>query len=602
MPTAAPTFRLCLGIGFFCLASCGKADSAGNAPTELGAAVSGANRGETAVASVDRLPEEVLATTAPARAESPDDWLEDVTESSGIRFSYRNGLESRQYAMVEQLGGGVALFDYDNDGDLDVYLTGGGDIAAGQVARGRPGAMFRNDGNLRFTDVTADVGLDVPLDYSHGVTVGDYDRDGWADLFITAYGRSRLFRNVEGRKFVDQTAEAGLEIYGWYTAATFLDFDKDGWLDLYVCGYVAWHPGQVHHVGHLKSEIIDVSMPFEVDGVPDHLFRGSPNGRFTDISKEAGIRRDGRGLGVVAADLNADGWIDIFVVKDIDRDDLYLGGPQLPFQEAAVVAGVAGNEFGVPESGMGVDAGDYDGDGRLDLFVANYEGEDNSLYRNEGAGVFTHRSVAAGLAGRCRPFVGFATEFVDFDMDGWLDIYIANGHVVYRERQSPYRQPALVYHNESGRRFADVSERAAPYFSVTHVGRGAAQGDLDNDGDPDLIVVHQNDPVTVLSNRRAPENWLSLALEGVASNREAIGAVVTSHWAGRTLTRVIRGGGSYFSCSDRRVLIPCTAEPQSVEVHWPSGLCERFSGLQSRQQHHLREGSGILFSQPEAAN
>jgi hypothetical protein len=602
MPKARRSFGLCLASGLCFLASC--ADTTTDIASNPVAAVGDirANSTDTAPRSHDELPDEVLATTIPARAPSPADWFEDITESSGIHFTYRNGLESRQYAMVEEVGGGVALFDYDNDGDLDVYVTGGGDIAAGQVARGRPGALFRNDGNFQFTDLTREVGLNESVDYSHGVTVGDYDRDGWTDLFITTYGRSRLFRNINGTNFVDQTAAAGLDIRGWHTSATFLDFDNDGWLDLYVCGYVDWQPGHVHHVGSLNSPIIDVSMPHEIDAAPDFLFRGSPSGRFTDVSEAAGIGRDGRGLGVVVADLNADGWIDLYVANDVDENHLYLGGPQLPFKESAVSAGVAGSEFGVPESSMGVDAGDYDGDGRLDLFVTNYEGQNNSLYRNEGAGQFTHRSVPAGLAGRSPTNVGFATEFVDFDMDGWLDIYIVNGHVVYRARQGPYRQPAFVNRNLSGKRFEDVSDRAAPYFSVTHVGRGAAYGDLDNDGAPDLILVHQNEPVTVLRNRRTPNHWLSLLLEGVASNREAIGAVVTSQWEGRPLTRVIRGGGSYLSCSDRRVLIPCTPEFQTVEIVWPGGRRERFSGLQPCRGHRLREGTGSLPAPDEPAN
>jgi enediyne biosynthesis protein E4 len=548
----------------------------------------------------DHMPAEVLATTPPARSASPEDWLEDVTESSGIRFTYHTGLESRQYAMVEELGGGVALFDFDNDGDLDVYLTGGGAVAKDQVPQGHPDALFRNDGGLRFTEVTHNVGLDQAADYSHGVTVGDFDRDGWIDLFVTAYGRSRLYRNVEGRTFVDQTADVGLDIDGWYTSATFLDFNNDGWLDLYVCGYVAWKPGMTNYYGDPKLRIREASMPSDVAGVPDLLFRGSSTGRFTNVSTEAGIIQNGRGLGVVAADLNADGWVDLYVANDVGPNHLYWGGPQLPFQEAALFAGVMGSEHGIPESSMGVDTGDYNGDGLLDLFVTNYEREDNSLYRNEGGGLFTHRSVSAGLAGGCRPYVGFATEFIDLDMDGWLDLYVLNGHVLYHARQSPYRQPAVIFRNLRGERFVDVSDRAAPYFAVTHVGRGAAHGDLDNDGDLDLIIVHQNEPVTVLCNRLTPENWLCLALEGVASNRDAIGAVMTSQWEERTLTRVIRGGGSYLSCSDRRVLVPCSSDLQSVDILWPSGRRDRFSGLQPGRRHNLREGAGDSLAQPES--
>ncbi len=546
------------------------------------------------------MPAEVFATTPAARAASPDDWLEDVTESSGLKFTYRSGVESRQYAMVEELGGGVALFDYDNDGDLDAYFTGGGEIGENQQPKGRAGALFRNDGGLRFTDVTQAVGLDQSGDYSHGVTVGDYDRDGWQDLFITAYGRSQLFRNVDGQSFVDRTDAAGLVVDGWHASATFLDFDRDGWLDLYLCGYTLWKPGSRYLLGGDKHGVEELRMPIDVPGAPDLLFRGSPDGTFTNVTVEAGIRPDGRGLGVVAADFNSDGWIDLYVANDIDPNHLYWGGPTLPFREGAVSAGIQGSEYGQPESSMGIDAADYDGDGRLDLFVTNYEREDNALYRNEGGGAFTHRTAPAGLAGCCRPYVGFATEFLDLDLDGWLDLYLLNGHVVYHVRKSPYRQPAFVYRNQAGERFEDVSDQTAAYFSVTHVGRGGAYGDLDNDGDLDLVFTHQNEPVTVLRNRRTADNWLCVSLEGVVSNRDAIGAVVTSAWEGRTLTRVIRGGGSYLSCSDRRVLVPCSSELQSMEILWPNGLRERYSGLRPRQTHRLREGSGVPWESSDS--
>ncbi len=592
----------CLLVTVLMLSGCGKqtSDSQTGLPHANPGNDSFVSRDRNASPSDDRMPAEVLETTRKARSAAPDDWLEDFTEASGIQFTYRTGLESRQYAMVEELGGGVALFDYDRDGDLDVYLTGGGIIAPGQIPQGLPGALFRNDGDLRFTDVTKLVGLDQPGDYSHAVTVGDYDRDGWPDLFVTAYGRSRLFQNLEGRTFRDQTTDAGLDLDGWYTSATFFDFDNDGWLDLYVCGYVAWKPGMINFVGDPKLEVREVTVPADVPAIPDLLFRGSESGRFTNVSTAAGIRRDGKGLGVVAADLNADGWIDLYVANDIGPNHLYLGAPELPFREVGFAAGVFGSEFGISESSMGIDAGDYDGDGRLDLFVTNYEREDNSLYRNEGGGLFTHRSVAAGLAGSCRPYVGFATEFLDLDMDGWLDLYVLNGHVLYHDRQSSYRQPALAYRNHQGVRYADISTRAAPYFAVTHVGRGAAHGDLDNDGDLDLILVHQNEPVTILRNRRAPDNWLCLALEGVVSNRDAIGAVVTSHWEGRSLTRVIRGGGSYLSCSDRRILVPCSSDSQTVEVVWPAGRRERFSGLRPGQRHDLRELNGDTLTSAES--
>lgn len=593
---------LCLVVIVLVIVGCGRQPS--NSQTELSITTSqnGSNVSPDRAlqASVDTMPTEVLETTGKSRSALPDDWMEDITELSGIQFTYRTGLESRQYAMVEELGGGVALFDFDRDGDLDVFFAGGGVIASGQIPQGLPGSLFRNDGNMHFTDVTKQVGLDQPGDYSHGVTVGDYDRDGWEDIFVACYGRSRLFRNLEGRAFRDQTEEAGLGLDGWYPSAAFLDFNNDGWLDLFVCGYVAWRPGEVSFYGDPKLGLREVAVPAAVPAIPSLLFRGGESGKFTNVSQAAGFRQDGKALGVVAADLNQDGWIDLYVANDIGPNHLYLGAKELPFREVGFAAGVFGSEFGIAESSMGIDAGDFDGDGLLDLFVTNFEREDNSLYRNEGAGLFTHRTVAAGLAGRCRSYVGFGTEFLDLDMDGWLDLYIVNGHVLYHDRQSPYRQPALAYQNHQGIRYADISSQVAPYFNVTHVGRGAAHGDLDNDGDLDLVVVHQNEPATILRNRRAPSNWLCLALEGTVSNREAIGAIVKTRWEERDLTRVIRGGGGYLSCSDRRILVPCSSALQKVDVSWPSGSRERFTGIAPGQRRVLREGTGDLSASVES--
>ncbi|MDB5335607.1 MAG: repeat protein, partial [Planctomycetaceae bacterium] len=446
------------------------------------------------------VPQPVSAPTVPRAARS-DDWFEDVTPTTGVNFTYRTGRETLTYSMVESFGGGVALFDFDNDGDTDVLVTGGGQISQAFEIRGRAPGLFRNDGNWNFVDVTAEAGLSQANDYSHGITVGDFNADGFSDLYFTCYGHSHLYQNDGAGWFHEVTVEAKLELDGWRTAATWADVDRDGWPDLYVCGYVEWQPDPKRFCGDAKQQIRDVCMPRDLPATSDRLFRNRGDGTFQDISATAGLRSGGKGLGVVAADIDRNGWIDFYVANDVEDNFLYLGGPGGKLEEVGAHRGVSGNEYGIPEGSMGVDFADVNGDGFGDLFVTNYEQEDNSLYRNDGTGNFNHATVAMGLGGSNRPWVGFGTGFVDFDSDGWLDLFVMNGHVTYHVRTSAFEQPALLYRNLSGQRLQDISERGGPWFSVPHVARGAATGDLDHDGAPDLVVVQQDAPIAILRNR-----------------------------------------------------------------------------------------------------
>lgn len=549
----------------------------------------------------------IASTSAPAtaagaparRAPRPTDWFEDMTSQTGVDFTYHTGRETQKYAMVESFGGGVAVFDFDNDGDADLLFTGGGQISPSLEITGRAPGLFRNDGDWKFVNVTAAAGLSLPTDYSHGITVGDFNADGFSDLYFTCYGHSHLYHNDGAGWFREITTEAQLPLNGWRTAATWADVDRDGLPDLYVAGYVEWQPDPTQFCGDLQKKIRDVCMPRELPPTADRLFHNNGDGTFQDITPQAGLRRDGKGLGVIAADVDRNGWIDFYLANDVENNFLYLGGPGGKLEEVGAGRGVSGNEYGIPEGSMGVDFADVNGDGFGDLLVTNYEQEDNSLYRNDGSGNFTHATVALGLGGSSRPWVGFGTGFVDFDSDGWLDLFVMNGHVTYHVRTSAFEQPALLYRNISGQRLQEISDQGGPWFSVPHVARGAATGDLNNDGSPDLVVVEQDAPVTILRNRNAAKHWVSVRLRGVKSDPDAIGAEVSLTFGGRKLTRFIRGGGSYLSTFDARQLFPLTgADNVQVRVRWLGGAEEVFSDLSPGTTHTLVEGRGIAATSP----
>ncbi|MGE5191866.1 MAG: CRTAC1 family protein [Deltaproteobacteria bacterium] len=530
---------------------------------------------------------------------APGDWFEDVTEQTGISFTYGNGEDAGRRYILESLGGGVALFDYDNDGDLDVFCTGGGHISPSDpvVIRGRPPALYRNDGSWNFVDVTQEAGLLRALDYSHGCGVADFDRDGWLDLFVCCYGRSRLFRNTRDGGFVDISQPAEINFTGWSTSVAWPDVDGDGWPDLYVTRYADWGPDRDQPCWNSRGQR-DVCSPTVYRGEPDKLFRNRGDGRFEEITREAGLSGAGKGLGVAAADLDGDGYVDLYVARDEVEKDLYRGGPALPLMEIARNAGVAASEFGVPEGSMGVDVGDFDGDGRPDIWVTNFENEDNALYRNLGDGGFVYATVSAGLAGQSRRYVGFGTALADFDGDGWLDIFVVNGHVFVHGNQSPYRQPAQLFRNvagsEGGRRFDNVSDRGGSYFRSPHVGRGVAVGDLDDDGALDVVISHQNERLTVLRNCQPPPHFLRVLLRGIRCHPQAVGARVSIDRGERALVRFVTSGAGYFSHFDQRILFPIPTDAAlDVTVHWPGGGREVFPALGVDQTHELVEGNGI---------
>ncbi|HEV3082328.1 MAG TPA: sigma-70 family RNA polymerase sigma factor [Gemmataceae bacterium] len=517
----------------------------------------------------------------------PVDLYRDISEQCGINFTYRNGEEADHYAILEALGGGIALIDYDSDGLLDIFITGGGSFE-GQEIKGRGNRLYKNLGNGTFRDVTREVGLDQPLFYSHGCAVADYDCDGWPDLLVTGWGRMALYHNEPdgkgGRHFKEVTFKAGLPEGLWTTSAAWADLDGDGYPDLYVCQYVNWsfanHP---LCSGYRTTIPRDICPPKSFTGLPHKLFRNNGDGTFTDVSKEAGLRphtgdpsRDsqcGKGLGVVIADVDGDGKPDIYVANDTVDNFLYLNRSvpgKIRLQDAALASGVARDDRGVPNGSMGVDCGDYDGSGRPSLWVTNYENEMHALYRNQGRGVFLFSSPASGIAAIGQRFVGFGTGFLDVDNDGWPDIFIANGHVIRHPREAGRRQRPVLLRNRNGR-FVDITPQGGPYFRTEHLGRGVAIGDLDNDGRPDLIISHINEPVAVLRNQAdAGNHWLGIVLEG-KKRRDVVGARIVVEIGDRRLTCFAKGGGSYLSSSDRRHLFGLgkVERIDRITVYWP---------------------------------
>ncbi|MBX9582814.1 MAG: CRTAC1 family protein [Gemmataceae bacterium] len=538
-------------------------------------------------------------------------FFQDRTPGSGIDHTYRNGEESGQAAILESLGGGVGLIDYDRDGRLDIFLTGGGDFAGPNKTDivGRPCKLYRNLGNWRFEDVTAKVGLaaGAPF-YTHGAAVADADNDGWPDLLVTGWGRLALWHNEPdgqgGRRFVDVTQKAGLTDTLWSSSAAWADFDGDGFADLYVCHYVDWSwANNPPCLDYKDSKVRDVCPPRQFKGLPHTVYRNRGDGTFEDVSKTAGLRPDGKGLGVIVVDVDGDGKPDVYVANDTVENFLYLNRSspgKVRFEEAGRRSGTALDDGGVPNGSMGLAAADYDGTGRFSLFVANYQHEAHALYRNRGAGQFVFASRSAGVTAIGLVYVGFGSWFVDYDRDGAEDIVVSNGHVVhvppppgevkqlpvlFRNLRTPGQEPYQV-------RFANVAAEAGPYFRSKHCGRGLAAGDLDNDGRPDLVVSHQNEPAVVLQNVLDNGNhWLGVRLTG-APYRDAVGAVLTYEAGGQKLVRTVLGGGSYLSASDPRVLFGLgqNAGPGKLTVRWPSGREQVFDGLATDRYWDLTEG------------
>jgi hypothetical protein len=528
-----------------------------------------------------------------------------------LSFTHTNGA-SGQFYIPELMGSGVALVDYDNDGDLDVFLVQGGPLDAGTGKPGRPATsrLFRNDlpkagdgrRTLHFTDVTAKAGVGL-VAYGMGAAVGDYDNDGDLDLFVTSFGPETLYRNNGDGTFTDVTAQAGVSDPLWSASAAFLDYDRDGDLDLFVANYLDFTvAGNKVCADPLGAR--DYCGPRAYRPAPDRLYRNDGGGRFSNVTESAGISKaDGNGLGVAAGDYNGDGWPDLYVANDATANQLWINRKDGTFADEGLLSGAALNAAGNPEGSMGIASGDADGDGDEDLFVTNLVGETFVLYRNDGKGNFEDVRVEAGLSAPTAAFTGFGTDWFDYDNDGWLDLFIANGAVnvieALRGQPLPFRMRNQLFRNTGAGRFVETSAAAGPELARTGVSRGAAFGDIDNDGDTDIVVTTNDGPARLLINQTASpaggNHWVQVAAVQSQGNRFGFGALVGVERAGRpTLWRRVKTDGSYLSAGDPRVHfgLGSSAAIEAIVVQWPDGQRERWTGLAGDRLITLRRGTG----------
>ncbi|HID11132.1 MAG TPA: CRTAC1 family protein [Candidatus Latescibacteria bacterium] len=511
----------------------------------------------------------------------------EVTEEVGVIFLHRNGSSGRYY-HPETHGGGAAWLDYDNDGYIDLYVVNSAELPGCTYEVKPINRLYRNNGDGTFTDVTFEARVGDPS-YGIGCSVADYDNDGHMDIYVTNLGPNKLYHNNGDGTFADVTDEAGVGDAGMGVGSVWLDYNNDGFLDLFVGNYID-SPIEKNRWCGIRGIRLFCS-PRVFDGAYDLLYRNNGDGTFTDVTKEAELyRNDGRDLGVVCLDYDNDGDMDIYVANDQTPNFLYRNDGDGTFAEVGLEAGVAVSREGIEQAGMGVDAGDYDNDGDMDLIVGNFQQEAVVLYRNEGGGVFEDVSFEAGIGMATLSYLTFGIGFFDYDNDGYQDIFMANGHVHYEiakvDPAQSYPQRDLLFHNNGDGTFTDVSRESGEYFRRKYVGRGTAFGDYDNDGDIDIFVVNSNQKAILLRNDGGNRNhWISLKLVGTRSNRNGIGARVKV-WAGHLFQMDELKSGSSYACQDDLRMhfgLGKMARVDSIEIRWPSGVVQRLRGVKADQ-------------------
>ncbi len=522
----------------------------------------------------------------------------DIAAQAGITFKHVFSPEKRY--IVESMSGGVALFDYDNDGYLDIYFVNS--LTVDLVARQQKtkSALYHNNGDGTFRDVTAKAGVG-DVGFGMGVAVGDYNNDGFDDLYVTCLGRNHLFKNNGNGTFTDVTTKAGVGDPRWSTGAAFLDYDNDGKLDLFVSNYVDFDLGRLPEFGkgrtcQFKGVPVQCG-PRGLPGAGDSLYHNNGDGTFTDVSKKAGVSDPNGyyGLGVIASDFDEDGLVDIFVANDSTPNFLYHNNGDGTFKEIGFMSGTAVNKSGSEQGCMGVTLGDYDHDGKLDLFITNFDDEYNVLYHNDGHNAFTDVSYESKLAEVSLPYVGWGTKLFDYDNDGWLDLFLVNGHA-YPQRDH-YRQRALLHHNNRDGTFSEVAGQMGTALIQERVGRGVAFGDIDNDGDIDIAVNDLDGSPQLLRNDGGnSNNSVLIKTIGVNSNRDGIGARVKVVAGDLTQIDEVRSGGSYISQNDLRLHLGLEKRTtiDLIEVRWPSGVIDKITGLSANRILTIKEGKGVV--------
>ena len=522
----------------------------------------------------------------------------DIAAQAGITFKHVFSPEKRY--IVESMSGGVALFDYDNDGYLDIYFVNSLTVDLAASHQKTKSALYHNNGDGTFRDVTDKAGVG-DVGFGMGVAVGDYNNDGFDDLYVTCLGRNHLFKNNGNGTFTDVTTKAGVGDPRWSTGAAFLDYDNDGKLDLFVSNYVDFDLSRLPEFGkgrtcQFKGVPVQCG-PRGLPGAGDSLYHNNGDGTFTDVSKKAGVSDPNGyyGLGVISGDFDEDGLVDIFVANDSTPNFLYHNNGDGTFKEIGFMSGTAVNESGSEQGCMGVTLGDYDHDGKLDLFITNFDDEYNVLYHNDGHNSFTDVSYESKLAEVSLPYVGWGTKFFDYDNDGWLDLFLVNGHA-YPQRDH-YRQRALLHHNNRDGTFSEVAGQMGTALMQERVGRGVAFGDIDNDGDIDIAVNDLDGSPQLLRNDGGnSNNSVLIKTIGVNSNRDGIGARVKVVAGDLTQIDEVRSGGSYISQNDLRLHFGLEKRTtiDLIEVRWPSGVIDKITGVSVNRILTIKEGKGLV--------
>ena len=526
----------------------------------------------------------------------------DVGRQAGLTYPTIYGAAGKKENVLEGVGCGVAAFDFDNDGWLDIFTLCG---TCSKPASGATNRLYKNNRNGTFSDVTAKAGL-TRTGWASSVAIGDYNNDGFEDVFVTYYGRNVLYRNNGNGTFTDVTNEAGLAQSSelWGSGCTFIDYDRDGNLDLFVANYLDFdlqklpRPGERSTCGWKGVPVY--CGPLGLKFARNYLFRNNGDGTFRDVSEGSGIAKldHGYALTALAADLDADGWPDIYVACDSTRSYLLCNQRDGTFKDEALERGAAVSEDGMEQAGMGVGLGDPGLNGSLDLFKTHFADDTSVLYLNDGAGHFSDGTLAAGFGVETR-YISWGTGIFDFDNDGWPDIFVATGSIYPEvERvlpQYPWKTPRLIFRNLRNGRFEELIEEAGPGISAPHSSRGCAFGDFDNDGDVDVVVINMDEPPSLLRNDLVNENkWLKVFLIGTKSNRSAIGARVVAHYGGKRQAQAVTAQSSFYSCNDRRLHFGLgKADAADVDIFWPNGRNETYSALPANHLVTIQEGRGI---------